>query len=105
MSKRAFEKIAEGLDQAIEIARGERKPSKLYIPPEIDVKDLRRRLKLSQDDFATTFGFTLNQIREWEQGRSRPIGGVRAYLMMICLDPEGVQRILATARVSKAKAA
>ena len=32
MSKKAFEKIAEGLHEAISIARGQSKPAKLYVP-------------------------------------------------------------------------
>ena len=35
---------------------------------------------------ARTFGFTKEQIRAWEQGRTSPVGGVRAYLMMIDAD-------------------
>jgi putative transcriptional regulator len=38
MSKRAFDKIAEGIKEAIEIARGARKPAKLYVPPEIAMR-------------------------------------------------------------------
>ena len=94
MSKKAFEKIAEGLSEALAIARGEAKPAKLHMPPEIDVSSIRAKLRLSQEDFATLFGFTLNQIRDWEQGRSRPLGGVRAYLMIIDRDPKGVLRLL-----------
>jgi putative transcriptional regulator len=60
------------------------------------------KLELSQDDFAAHFGFTVNQIRDWEQGRSRPIGGVRAYLMMIERDPAGVLALLRSASVKKA---
>ena len=36
MSKRAFDKIAEGLTEALAIARGEAKPAKLHIPAEIE---------------------------------------------------------------------
>ena len=94
MSKKAFDKIAEGLSEVLAIARGEAKPAKLYIPAEIDVKAVRAKLHLSQDDFAALFGFTVNQIRDWEQGRSRPLGGVRAYLMIIDRDPKGVLTLL-----------
>ena len=31
MAKKAFDKIAEGLSEALAIARGEAKPAKLYI--------------------------------------------------------------------------
>jgi putative transcriptional regulator len=90
MSKRAHDRIAEGLREAIAIARGEAKPFKLYVPPEIDVRAIRSKLGLSQDDFAAAFGFTVHQIRQWEQGRSRPLGAVRAYLMIISGNPKRV---------------
>ena len=94
MSKKAFDKIAAGLTEALEIARGHAKPTKLYVPPEIKVRDIRKKLNLSQDDFAAEFGFTINQIRDWEQGRSRPLDGLRAYLMIIQRDPEVVLNLL-----------
>src|ERR1700712_697236 len=106
MSKKAFDKIAAGLNEALEIARGNAKPSKLYIPPEINVRDIRTKINLSQDDFAAEFGFTINQIRDWEQGRTRPLGGLRAYLMLINSNPRVIMDLLRKnapkKRVSKA---
>jgi putative transcriptional regulator len=94
MSKKAFDRIAEGLREALSVARGEAKPAKLHIPPEINVRQIRTKLHLSQEDFAAAFCFTVNQIKDWEQGRSRPLGGVRAYLMLIDRDPEAVIKLL-----------
>lgn len=94
MSKKAFDKIAEGLKEALAVVRGEASPAKLHIPPAIDVRAIRRKLGLSQEHFAGRFGFTINQIKDWEQGRARPIGGVRAYLMIIDRDPKAVIEIL-----------
>jgi hypothetical protein len=34
MSSKAYNKIAEGLKEAIAVARGEKKPAKLFVPPE-----------------------------------------------------------------------
>jgi putative transcriptional regulator len=101
MTKRAHDKIAEGLKEAIAIARGEKKPAKLYVPPETYVRAIRSRLDLSQDDFASTFGFTLHQIRQWEQGRCRPLGAVRAYLMIINRDPKRVLEFLRAAGAAR----
>jgi putative transcriptional regulator len=105
MSKKAFDKIAEGLNEVLSIVRGTSKPAKLHIPAEIDVKGIREKTKLSQEDFATAFGFTVNQIREWEQGRARPIGGVRAYLFVIERDAKGILEILREIRKTGRKAA
>jgi putative transcriptional regulator len=98
MTKKAFDQIAEGLREALAIARGQTKPAKLHIPPEIDVGAIRARTRLSQEDFAAAFGFTINQIREWEQGRARPLGGVRAYLLIIERDAKRVLELLRNAR-------
>ena len=105
MGKKAFDKIAEGLNEALAIARGEAKPARLYIPAEIDVKAIRAKLSLSQGDFAALFGFTVNQVKDWEQGRSRPLGGVRAYLMIIERDPTLVLGLLRAASNKTARAA
>jgi putative transcriptional regulator len=94
MGRKAFDKIAEGLTEVLAIARGEAKPAKLYIPAEIDVRSIRAKLALSQDDFAGLFGFSVTQIKDWEQGRSRPLGGVRAYLTIIDRDAKSVLAIL-----------
>src|SRR5262245_52421805 len=46
-------------NEALAFARGELKPSRLYVPAELDVKAIRSKLTLSQDDFAACFGFTV----------------------------------------------
>jgi putative transcriptional regulator len=107
MSKKAFDKIATGLNEALEVARGNAKPSKLYVPAEINVREIRKKLKLSQDDFAAEFGFTINQIRDWEQERTRPLGALRAYLMLIKNNPKAILKLLrdGAGKVKRAKAA
>jgi putative transcriptional regulator len=102
MSKKAFDKIATGLNEALAIARGDSKPAKLHIPPEIDVGANPARTRRAPEDFATAFGFTINQIKDWEQGRSRPLGGVRAYLLIIERDAKRVLALLSKARGKKA---
>ena len=102
MGRKAFDKVAEGLNEALAIARGVAKPARLYIPAEIDIKAIRTKLSLSQGDFAARFGFTVNQIKDWEQGRSRPLGGVRAYLMIIERDPTLVLDLLRSASGKRA---
>ena len=94
MTKRAFDKIVEGLTEALAIARNEAEPARLHVPPEIDVRAIRRRLRMTQETFASAFGFTSSQIRQWEQGRHRPIGAMRAYLMVIDEKPDEILAVL-----------
>lgn len=102
MSKKAFDKIAAGLNEAIAIASGDAKPARWHVPHEFDIKAIRSKTGLSQVDFAHQFGFTPDQIKTWEQGRARPLGGLRAYLLMIDSDHEAVVRMLAQARAKAA---
>ncbi len=39
---------------------------------------------------------------DWEQGRTRPLGGVHAYLMIIDRDPKAVIKILQATNRTKA---
>jgi putative transcriptional regulator len=102
MTRKARDKIAAGLREAIAVARGEEKPARMYAPQEIDVKAIRKKTGMSQEAFAHFYGFTIEQVRAWEQERNRPIGGVRAYLTMIDADHKGVARLLEFTRKTSA---
>ena len=95
MSK-AFDKIKAGLDDAIAYAGGKAGKDKynVHVPAEVDVKAIRTKLGLSQDQFARRFSFTPARIRDWEQGRSKPDGAARAYLMVIEKERKAVERAL-----------
>lgn len=94
MSKRAFDKISEGLNEVLEITRGKSAPARVHLPEKIDVKAIRTRHGFAQKAFADAFGFTTQQIRDWEQKRSTPRDAARAYLMIIDKEPDTVRRIL-----------
>jgi putative transcriptional regulator len=101
MSK-SGERLIGAAREALAIARGEKKPARLHVPPEIDVGAIRAKVNLSQDNFARAYGFTIDQIKAWEQNRSRPVGGVRAYLFLIERNPKEVLALLKKARIRKA---
>jgi putative transcriptional regulator len=102
MTGSAFDKIAEGLNEALAITQGISKPARLHVPAEIDVRAIRAKTKMAQEQFASAFGFTVSQVRQWEQGRYRPLGAMRAYLMVIDSNPDGVLSMLRSAPLSTA---
>ena len=91
--------ILRGLEQALAFANGTADESKyvVHIPPEIDIKAIRGRLGMTQQEFAERFDFNINTLRHWEQGRRVPDGTARAYLRVIDREPEAVQRALRVA--------
>jgi len=67
-------------------------------PDPEDVRAIRRRLALSQEQFAARFGFSVDTIRNYEQGHRRPAGPARVLLRVIASDPDAVTRALARRR-------
>jgi putative transcriptional regulator len=61
------------------------------------VRDLRRRARLTQQEFAARLGVPVETIRNWEQGKRMPRGPARALLAVIAHAPETVFAALAQA--------
>jgi putative transcriptional regulator len=91
------ERIIEGLEQAVAWTRGENDRVRVTLVhvPGVDVRDVRRRMGLSQSQFATKFGFPPATLRNWEQGRARPDASTRVLLAVIAKHPEAVEDVLA----------
>ena len=59
-------KIIAGLEDALAHARGDTsraRVSQVSVPRQIDVKALRQRLDMSQEEFARCFGFPVGTLR------------------------------------------
>jgi putative transcriptional regulator len=66
------------------------------IEPVPAVRDLRRRARLTQLEFAARLGVPVETIRNWEQGKRMPRGPARALLAVIAHAPETVFAALAS---------
>jgi putative transcriptional regulator len=67
----------------------------VFAPPTPEeVRELRTKMGLSQAHFARRFGFTLDTIQQYEQGRRRPSGPASTLLRVIAADPAAVARAL-----------
>jgi putative transcriptional regulator len=88
--------LIKAAKEARAIARGEADPKtyRVHVPPEIDVKGLRKALGMTQPEFAARYGFNLATLRDWEQKRSRPVEHSRAYLLVIKKNPKAVSNAL-----------
>ena len=68
-----------------QLARARRVPS---------VSALRRKLNLTQEEFAARFQLPLGTVRDWEQGAHRPDKAAQVLLTVIASDPDAVARAL-----------
>ena len=89
-------RIIEGLEQAIRWTRGENENVRVTLVrvPDVDVREVRTKMGISQAQFATKFGFPPATLRNWEQGRSRPDAPTRVLLAVIATHPEAVEDVL-----------
>ena len=64
-------------------------------PKPVDVKAIRKRVKMSQTEFSRAYGISKRALQEWEQGGRQPDSAARAYLTVIAKEPAVVRRALA----------
>jgi putative transcriptional regulator len=95
MSK-AGERIIRSARQALAFAEGKADEGKyrVHIPDEINVRAIRKKVGMTQDDFARHFGVSKRTIQDWEQKHRSPSGAARAFLTVIDREPAAVRRAL-----------
>jgi putative transcriptional regulator len=94
MSK-AGKKILGAAREMLAIARGESTGAVVHVPETVDVKAVRRKVGMTQRQFASAFGFGYDAVRDWEMRRRRPERTARVLLAVIDHEPEAVTRALA----------
>ena len=90
MNKRDFDKLVASVKEAGKIRRGEMKASRVFDLKPTDIKAVRKKLKLSQSEFALVIGVSLSTLQNWEQGRRRPDGPAQALLKVAAVNPKAV---------------
>lgn len=99
MSRKVADSIRRGLEEALAYAAGkaDARRYRVTVPDGVNVKAIRAKLGLTQQEFAHRFGFSINTLRHWEQGKRVPEGPTRAYLIVIERIPRAVERALRAA--------
>ena len=69
-----FDELQTSLHEAIDIKQGKAKASRVTRHEVADVKAIRTRLHVSQEEFAYTMGTSVDTIRSWETKRRNPTG-------------------------------
>ena len=70
-----------------------------YVPQVEDVftpQVIRKRLNMTQQQFAHALRIPVATLRNWEQGRNSVDPAARSLLMLVARDPDGVFAALAT---------
>jgi putative transcriptional regulator len=102
MNKHHFSAMLGSLDEAVENARGSRKPARAYTLTEPDARAIRRSLGLTQVEFAALLNVPVTTIQGYEQGRRAPDAPARSLLRVALAAPEILRSIQADRRAAKA---
>ena len=89
------EDMIESLTDALAHARGEKSGVRVRTVAVPDVRAIRRRLHMSQHEFAATYRIPLPTLKNWEQGRRHPDAPAAAYLQAIARRPNEISEALA----------
>jgi putative transcriptional regulator len=89
-------KLIKAAKEGRAIARGEADPAtyKTFVPAKIDVKAIRAKTGLTQEEFSVRYAISVASLPDWEQGRLSPDPTARAYLTVIDREPKAVEKAL-----------
>lgn len=97
VGRRVADDILTGLKSIVADMRGDKPlPGRKHVVHVIDIKALRKKLRVSQAEFAERYGLNRRTLQDWEQGRSSPDQNHRAFLRVIAAIPRSVERALAS---------
>jgi putative transcriptional regulator len=88
MKDELFNELVASVREGGAILRGEAEPSRTFVVETPDVKAIRTRLALTQNEFASLLGISVRTVQNWEQGRRSPHGTARVLLQIAEKHPE-----------------
>ncbi len=98
MKNELLNDLVASIKEMQQFERGERAPSRVFVIPKPDVVSIRKRLGLSQSQFALLIGVSKRTVEGWEQERREPEGPARALLRIFEVDPKHAAKALHSAR-------
>ena len=88
----AFNSIKAGLSEALAHAQGKPTLVREHRIDLVDVRQLRAKIGLTQEQFSAKFGISLPTLRHWERGDRKPQGAALVLLNVIAKEPKAVLR-------------
>ena len=99
-----YTSIMQGLDEAVKYQEGkiDARRTKIAVKPvesfsSEDIKQIRKRVGLSQVIFASSLGVSKKTVEAWERGINSPEGPSRRLLQLIRDNPEVIEQYMINA--------
>ena len=94
MRNEDFSKLIKSVKEAGQVKAGRKKASRVFRPKTPDIKSIRRKLHVSQGEFALMIGVSKSTLQNWEQGRREPEGPAKALLRVALRNPKALMEAL-----------
>ncbi len=86
----AFDSIKQGLTEALEFSKGNKTKAIVHEFSPLDVKNIRAKIGMTQNEFASAFGISVSTLRHWERGDRTPHGPALVLLNVVAKEPQAV---------------
>ena len=90
----AFDSIKQGLEEAIDFSKGDLRKAVVHEFTPVDVKGIRTKIGMTQNEFASAFGISVSTLRHWERGDRTPQGPALVLLNVVAKEPKAVLKAL-----------
>ncbi|MCP5206759.1 MAG: helix-turn-helix domain-containing protein [Hahellaceae bacterium] len=90
----AFSSIKQGLEEAVAFSKGNISKAVVHEFSPMDVKEVRAKIGMSQNEFASAFGISVSTLRHWERGDRTPQGPALVLLNVVSKAPQAVLKAL-----------
>lgn len=92
------QEILAGIKEIKEWQQGKKKlkATRVMLPRAADVAKIRKKLDLTQDEFADLMGVKVRTLQNWEQNRREPQGPARSLLRVAEKAPDAILKALPT---------
>ena len=84
----AFDSIKQGLTEALEFSKGNTTKAIVHEFSPLDVKNIRAKIGMTQNEFASAFGISVSTLRHWERGDRTPHGPALVLLNVVAKEPQ-----------------
>lgn len=88
MKDELFAELVASVKEGGQILRGEKQAARTFPYDRLDIKGIREKYNLTQEQFATMLGISVRTLRNWEQGRRAPEGPAMVLLRVADLHPQ-----------------
>ncbi|BCY17344.1 transcriptional regulator [Leptolinea sp. HRD-7] len=90
MKDELFYELLDSVKEGGQVLRGEKEASRKFPYDSLDIKHIREKYNLTQEQFAVMLGISVRTLRNWEQGRRVPEGPAMVLLRVADRNPKAI---------------